>query len=375
MSTKRKDSKGRILKTGEGQRKDGIYYYRTTYNDKRVSLYASTLTELREKEKEIQKDINDSVDYSGGKITVIILAERYLELRSSIKTNTKKLYMAMMKILKNSYFGSMQVSSVKQSDAQKWLINLRKEGRSYKYVVTIHRWIKAVFNMACRDDLIRKNPFNFSLACILIPDEKERLPLTKEEQNSLLEFLQQNKHCDKYYNEVCILLYTGLRVSELCGLTVDCLDFENKTITVEKQFIKLDGKDDYMDSLKTKASYRTIPMTNEVCLCLKNAIAKKDISSPFVFLNTHKNPLSSRDIQRHLRRIEKIYNETHETSITKVTPHVLRHTFCTNLMNAGVSIKSIQYLMGHASPQMVLNVYSHSNVQVAKEEMLKVFNK
>lgn len=375
MSIKRKDSKGRILKTGEGQRKDGIYYYRTTYNDKRISLYASTLTELREKEKEIQKDINDSVNYSGGKITVINLAEKYLDLRSNIKTNTKKLYMAMMKILKNSYFGSMQVSSVKQSDAQKWLINLRKEGRSYKYVVTIHRWIKAIFNMACRDDLIRKNPFDFSLACVLTPDEKERLPLTKEEQNNLLEFLQQNKRCDKYYNEVCILLYTGLRVSELCGLTVDCLDFENKTITVEKQFIKLDGEDDYMDSLKTKASYRTIPMTNEVCLCLKNAITKKDISSPFVFLNTHRNPLSSKDIQRHLRRIEKIYNETHEIPITKITPHVLRHTFCTNLMNAGVSIKSIQYLMGHASPQMVLNVYSHSNVQVAKEEMLKVFNK
>ena len=109
--------------------------------------------------------------------------------------------MAMMKILKNSYFGSMQVSSVKQSDAQKWLINLRKEGRSYKYIVTIHRWIKAVFNMACRDDLIRKNPFNFSLTCILTPDEKERLPLTKEEQDSLLEFLQKDKHCDKYYNE------------------------------------------------------------------------------------------------------------------------------------------------------------------------------
>lgn len=375
MSSKRKDSKGRILKTGEGQRKDGIYYYRVTYNGERISFYASTLTELREKEKRIQKDINDNIDYSSGKITVITLAERYLELRNNIKTNTRRLYNAMMKILKNSSFGLMQVSSVKQSDAQKWLISLRKEGRSYKYIVTIHRWIKAVFNMACRDDLIRKNPFDFSLYSILTPDEKERVPLTEEEQKNLLNFLQKDKHCNKYYNEVYILLYTGLRVSEFCGLTIDCLDFENKTINIEKQFIKLDGEDDYMDSLKTRASYRIIPMTDEVYSCLKNAIKGRNTSNSFVFLNTHKNPLNSRDVQRHMRRIEELYNKTHETPIAKITPHILRHTFCTNLMNARVSIKSVQYLMGHASPQMALNVYGHSNVQVAKEEMLKVFNK
>lgn len=375
MSGKRKDSKGRILKTGEGQRKDGTYYYRVTYNKKRISLYAPTLSELRDKEKQIQKDIDDRINYSGGKATVIKLAERYLELKDNIKINTKKLYISMMKILRNSYFGSMRVSSVKQSDAQQWLVDLRKDGRSYGYIVTIHRWIKSVFNMAYRDDLIRKNPFNFALCYVLTPDEKERIPLSLEEQNSLLDFLQKDKNCNKYYNEVYTLLYTGLRVSELCGLTVDCLDFDNMTINVEKQFIKLDGEDDYMDSLKTRSSYRILPMTKGVCCCLKNEMERRRVSSSFVFLNTHDNPLSSRDVQRHMRRIQQIYGETHDAPITKMTPHILRHTFCTNLMNAGVSIKSVQYLMGHASPQMALNVYGHSNVLVAKEEMLKVFNK
>lgn len=375
MSSKRKDSKGRVLKTGEGQRKDGIYYYRVTYHGERISLYAPSLTELREKEKEIQKDINDNIDYSSGKITVSELAERYYELKQNIKTNTKTLYSYMKKILDNSYFGSMKVSSVKPSDAQRWLVRLKKEGKSYRYVITIHRWIKAVFNMACQDDLIRKNPFNFSLSSVIAPDIKERVPLTTEEQEKLLNFLKTSKECSKYYNEVCVLLYTGLRVSEFCGLTIDCLNFEDRTINIEKQFIKLNGENDYIDSLKTKASYRIIPMTDEVCDCLTKVVEDRHDSKDFVFYNTHGNPLSSRDVERHMRRIEDCYNKANDIPIPKITPHILRHTFCTNIMNAGVTIKSVQYLMGHASPAMALNVYGHSNVQTAKEELLKVFNK
>ena len=81
MSEKRKDNKGRILKTGESQRKDLIYQYRyTDFRGKRQSVYASTLQELRQKEKEIQKQIDDGIDYEAGQITVIELLEKYKKL-------------------------------------------------------------------------------------------------------------------------------------------------------------------------------------------------------------------------------------------------------------------------------------------------------
>lgn len=83
MSEKRKDHKGRILRTGESQRKDLIYQYRyTDVQGKRQTIYSSDLKELREKEKEIQKQLDEGIDYAAGKATVIALVERYISLKN-----------------------------------------------------------------------------------------------------------------------------------------------------------------------------------------------------------------------------------------------------------------------------------------------------
>ena len=90
MSEKRKDHKGRILKTGESQRKDGIYQYRyTDCRGKRQCVYSPTLQELRQKEKEIQKQLDAGIDYEAGQITVIELLEKYISLKKGVRYNTQ----------------------------------------------------------------------------------------------------------------------------------------------------------------------------------------------------------------------------------------------------------------------------------------------
>ena len=90
MSEKRKDNKGRILRTGESQRKDLIYQYRyTDIRGKRQTVYSSDLKELRKKEKEIQKQLDDGIDYATGKINVIQLLERYISIKQGVRYNTK----------------------------------------------------------------------------------------------------------------------------------------------------------------------------------------------------------------------------------------------------------------------------------------------
>lgn len=90
---RRKDSKGRVLKKGESERKDGRYQYR--YIDawkKRQTIYAFDLKELREKEKRIQKDIDDGINYAEGNITVAELVERYLALKQGVRYATRVTY-------------------------------------------------------------------------------------------------------------------------------------------------------------------------------------------------------------------------------------------------------------------------------------------
>ena len=101
MSEKRKDNKGRILRTGESQRKDLSYQYRyTDIQKKRRTVYASDLRELREKEKEIQRQLDDGVDYAAGKITVIKLLERYISLKQGVRYNSKVGYNSVMNLVK-----------------------------------------------------------------------------------------------------------------------------------------------------------------------------------------------------------------------------------------------------------------------------------
>ena len=93
MSEKRKDSKGRILRTGESQRQNGTYMYRyTDIRGTRQSVYAPTLDELREKERTIQRDMDDGIDYAAGEISVITLMERYIAQKQSVRYNTRVNY-------------------------------------------------------------------------------------------------------------------------------------------------------------------------------------------------------------------------------------------------------------------------------------------
>lgn len=93
MSTSRKDSKGRVLKTGESERKDGLYQYRYTEpGGQRKTIYANNLNDLRKKESEIQKLTELGVSYFEGSMAVTKLLDRYLALKQNLRTNTVRGY-------------------------------------------------------------------------------------------------------------------------------------------------------------------------------------------------------------------------------------------------------------------------------------------
>ena len=132
MSEKRKDHKGRILRTGESQRKDLIYQYRyTDIQGKRQTIYSSDLKELREKEKEIQKQLDEGIDYAAGKATVIALVERYISLKQGVRYNTKVGYNFVLNLIKKEDFGYRQIRDIKVSDAQQWIMkhHYQRQGR------------------------------------------------------------------------------------------------------------------------------------------------------------------------------------------------------------------------------------------------------
>lgn len=128
MSEKRKDSKGHILRTGESQRKDLTDQFRyTDVTGKRRTIYASDLQEPRKKETAIQKDMDDSINYCEGNITVIELPERYIALKQGVRHATKVGYNFVLNLAKKEDFCYRMINTIRTSDAKLWFMKLQRD--------------------------------------------------------------------------------------------------------------------------------------------------------------------------------------------------------------------------------------------------------
>jgi hypothetical protein len=161
MAEKRKDNRGRILRTGESQRKDGRYQFQyTDAAGKRHCVYALNLVDLREKEKVILRDLEDGIRSSDSKkITLNDLIEIYLENHRSIRKVTEISYRkAINAHIKDSFIGNKPIANIRNSDMIKFYNSLLDMGLSSGYLHIIHAFLHPAFEMAVADDLIRKNP-------------------------------------------------------------------------------------------------------------------------------------------------------------------------------------------------------------------------
>ena len=390
MSEKRRDNKNRILQTGESQRKDGRYAYK--YIDsygKQQFVYAWKLVptdktpsgkrddlSLREKEKQIRRDVEDGINTIAGKMTVIDLFKKRSNQNANVKQGTITNRDNLVKLLENDIFGSMPIEKIKMSDAKEWIIRMKGKGYAYSSLKNHKRSLSAAFHMAVEDDYIRKNPFHFEIEDLIEDDTVPTAPLSKEQEKIFLDFIQQEEMYQQYYDDIFVFLGTGLRSSEFCGLTLKDLDFENRLIDVNHQLLGNLKSGFYITSPKTKSSIRQIPMSEPIYLTLKRVVAKPrpkpfevDGYSDFVFYNDEGVPRNGKLYRSALKRIMEKCNEVNEIQLPNISPHVLRHTFCTKMANMGMNPKALQYIMGHKKITMTLDYYAHATCASAKEEM------
>lgn len=257
-----KDSRGRILRKNEQQRKDGkdMYTYKDPITDKKAFIYSWKLERndktpagkkidlsLREKEKLIEKDLRDGISYKAGGITVLELVERYIGLKTKVRPTTRAGYKTVINVLKADTFGPKKIADIKTSEAKMWMIGLQDGGRSYASIHSIRGVIRPAFAMAVEDDLLRKNPFDFELARVLIDDSVKRDALTAKQERDFLKFIKEDEYFSQFYDGICMLLKTGLRISELCGFTIRDIDLQEWTIDINKQLQYTGGKKAYTE--------------------------------------------------------------------------------------------------------------------------------
>lgn len=398
MSEKRRDNRNRILHEGEYQRADGRYRFRYIDEDgKEKNVYSWRLDKndpmpkgkkrelsLREKEKQIEADLFDHIVTNGGNYTVLELVEKYVSLKTGVRHNTVAGYKTVINVLKKEAFGKQRIDKVHLSDAKAWLIKLQQvDGRGYSSIHSIRGVLRPAFQMAVDDDLIRKNPFRFELASVIVNDSVTREAITRKQERELLKFIKEDAHFSRYYDAIYILFHTGLRISEFCGLTVSEIEFDEMRIKVDHQLQRTSQMKYVIEEPKTESGTRYVPMTEEVAACFRRIIASREAPKvePMVdgyirFLCLDKNdmPKVALHWEKYLEHIVEKYNKIYRIQMPKVTPHVCRHTFCSNMAKSGMNPKTLQYIMGHSDISVTLNVYAHVNFDDAKAEVLRVAN-
>lgn len=396
MSEVRRDNKGRKLFNGESQRKDGKYEYK--YQDawgKRKTVYSWKLTptdrvpagkrddiSLREKIKQIQKDLNSNITPDGGNFTVLELVEKYILQKTGVRHNTRSNYNFVVNVIKKEAFGQRRIDKIKVSDAKEWLIKMQQiDGRGYSSIHTIRGVVRPAFQMAVDDDLLVKNPFEFQLNTVVVNDSVTREAITRQQERDFLEFVKNDKHFCKYYDGIYILFKTGLRISEFVGLTKKNLDFENNRIIVDHQLQRTRDMKYIIEDTKTESGERMVPMTPEVKEAFQRIFVNRknpkaepmvDGYSGFLFLDKNGRPMVALHWEKYFQHICEKYNKIYRIQMPKVTPHVCRHTFCSNMAKSGMNPKTLQYIMGHSDISVTLNTYTHLDYDDAEEEMQKV---
>lgn len=390
----RRDSKHRILHTGESIRANGKYQYKYMVNGKPKFIYSWRLVptdpqpvgkqpclSLRELEKMVGQDLDAKLDPMGKKMTVNELITRYLSTRTGVKPNTLTNYNFVKNIMAKEEFGSRKIAEIKTSDAKLFLIKLQQDGKGSSTIKTIRGVLRPAFQMAVDDDILMKNPFGFELAGVIVNTEHTRQAITKDQMKKFLKFVHDDNVYYKYYDVFYILFYTGLRISEFCGLTIKDIDLENRIINIDHQLQRTSKMEYIIESTKTNAGTRKIPMTEEVYLAFKRILENRPTDLPekmvdgyigFLFRDKNGMPEVAMHWEHRFNHAVKRYNDIFRVQMPNITPHVCRHTYCSNQARAGMNPKTLQYLMGHSEIGVTMNTYTHLGLDDAKDEMIRM---
>lgn len=398
MAQKRKDNKGRNLRPGESQRADLRYDYRYLDNDgKRCSIYDVDLSELRKKEDKIKKDIGDNINTNGSKITLNALFDKYMDTKPRIALSTRNNYFDMWeRHIKDTELGKAQICDTVKSDILRFYNTLAKQGCKNGTIQLFQNMLYPSFQLAVDDNLIRQNPCKDCMKEFSGDDKKKKEALTLMEQNALLGFLAKDKSYNIYLPMVTFMLSTACRCGETIGITWDEIDLKNRMISINHQLIykKVDRKIKfYVNTPKTETGIRKIPMTKELYEQLKkqreyqmvlgvDRTYEVDGYKDFVFTTKGGKPFQPNCVNRFLINIVSKYNKEEEIRAKKehrepvllpdISAHTLRHTGCTRMAESGIDIKTLQYIMGHATINMTMDIYNHIDTARLITEIQKV---
>lgn len=340
----------------DGRLKDYVFLgYHADGTENRKYVYAYTEKELDQKLLELKMTIAKGEFISNDSVTLKEWADVWLKTYKAGKEyKTYQMYDVTIRNHIVKELGHLKLVDLKPFHIQGLINNRYKQGLT-KTLRNIKLTLNQMFEQAIENELMIKNPAKR----VEIPrvDKEDRRPLTDEE----LKYLDLAEFTLKEKAFVCVCTYAGLRRGEALALTKN--DIKKGVISVTKTIVFKNNQPELKNHTKTDAGMREVPIIEELKSVLDAFV--KTVKGIYLFQPQKSNGLMTETAFRSMwsciwRKLNKAAGGKHDViAYAKITPHMLRHTYATMLYYAGVDIKMAQYLMGHASAETTLEIYTH----------------
>ncbi len=365
-----KDLKGKELGAGIVQRKDGKYAARfVSKSKKRTEKHFDKVSEAKKWLAEAKYEDEHSNIGASSRMTVNAWFDFWLhEIKEkTTRPNTVRNYRERYEHNIRDVIGNMIISEVKPMHCQK-VLNLMEERYKGSTIEQCRITMASMFFYAQENQIIPISPVVKSVKTPKKIEKKVRF-LTLEEQDK---FLKAAEGTSNYY-QFALILQTGLRTGEMIGLKWEDIDFRKRIISINRTMEFRYGDQEFrIGEPKSKAGYRTIPMTQTAYDILKAKEKERHTIKvlnlrykDFVFINRKGMPTKNSTYDTAL------YKLADKVGIPRFSMHTLRHTFATRAIEAGMKPKTLQEILGHANIGVTMNLYVHITEDEKEKEIKK----
>ena len=371
MGTKRANGEGSFRK-----RTSNSWEGRIVLDEKRFNVYGKTKGEVRQKVAELQNDFSNGTLVDENNITVGEWMDTWAECYTSgVKSSTLDRYMQDIRVHIKPDLGQIQIQDLKLLTVQRFLKRCKDvKGLSEKSLKNIYLVLNKAMTRAQKDGLIKKNPCADAEIPMYETPKKEMRALKDDEVPQFLSMISGHPLENLFYTA----LFTGMRESELLGLTWDCVDLEKGTIHLYRQLNQLRGrKGEYVFTTLKNKQDRSFTIPPSVVRAIKREKVKQSEAKLRYGTLYHNdmNLVFTNDLGRHLCTFT-VYNSfkriVKAMGIPEVRLHDLRHSYATLAIQNGIDYKTISNNLGHATVAFTMDVYATVTMTMQKDSASKM---